>query len=227
MPATRVMTKAALQTMLNQHRMVYVKPDMGSFGQGVMRVEKITSSKGTQYLYQHGDRPRAFSSFDRLYRAIGGSKIKKNYLVQKGIHLLKFRQRRFDIRVMIQKSPKGAWEATGLIGRLSHPKRIVTNYHSGGTPLPVGTLMQPHLNKARRSQYNQKLRILGVAIAKHMQKSYPGLKEIGVDIAVDRTMKPWILEVNSRPDPFIFNQLKDKSMYRRIYRYAKAYGRLK
>lgn len=221
------MTKSALQAMLNKHKMVYVKPDKGSFGKGVMRVEKITSSKGTQYRYQHGDRPRTFLSFDQLYHSIGGSKIKKNYLVQRGIHLLKFQQRRFDIRVMVQKSPKGAWEATGLVGRLSHPKKIVTNYHSGGTPLPVGTLLQPHLNKVGRSRYNQKLSMLGVVIAKHMQKSYPGLKEIGVDIAVDHTMKPWILEVNSRPDPFIFNQLKDKSMYRRIYRYAKAYGSLK
>ncbi|MGO4276757.1 YheC/YheD family protein, partial [Paenibacillus sp. TAF58] len=38
-------------------------------------------------------------------------------------------------------------------------------------------------------------------------------------------LKPWVLEVNTAPDPFIFNQLKDKKMFFKVLRYARANGR--
>ncbi|UUZ90327.1 YheC/YheD family protein [Paenibacillus sp. P25] len=45
-------------------------------------------------------------------------------------------------------------------------------------------------------------------------------------MAIDQKLYPWILEVNTWPDPWIFRKLKDKRIFRRIYRYSKAYGRL-
>ena len=57
------------------------------------------------------------------------------------------------------------------------------------------------------------------------RRVYPGFKEIGVDIGIDKELKPWVLEVNTAPDPFIFNQLKDKKMFFKVLRYARANGR--
>jgi hypothetical protein len=58
------------------------------------------------------------------------------YVVQRGIHLLRQSGRSFDLRIMVQKNPKGEWETTGVIGRLGDPKKIVTNVCKGGTSLP-------------------------------------------------------------------------------------------
>jgi hypothetical protein len=55
-----------------------------------------------------------------------------------------------------------------------------------------------------------------------MQQRFPGVKEIGVDLAIDNQFKPWILEVNTLPDPYIFRRLNNKAVFGKIIRYARA-----
>ncbi|UVI30333.1 YheC/YheD family protein [Paenibacillus spongiae] len=223
-PSTRRWSKETLRQMLNEYAMVYVKPDAGTFGIGVIRVEKRPNDV---YTFQHGTNLRIFSSFetmaDQLQRLIGS----RTYLIQRGIHLLRHSKRRFDIRVMVQKNPSNRWETTGIIGRLGNPAKIVTNYHSGGTPMAIERLMATHLSAADIPAYKNRLRKLGTDVAIQLESRYPRLKEIGIDVAIDTSFKPWILEVNTLPDPYIFRKLRDKSVFQRVYRYCVAYGRYK
>ena len=63
-------------------------------------------------------------------------------------------------------------------------------------------------------------------IIQRMQKSYPNLKEIGLDIAIDKSWNIWILEVNTKPALFPFKKFfKDPSIYKQVEKYANAYGR--
>ncbi|MCA0756388.1 YheC/YheD family protein [Paenibacillus sp. N4] len=224
MPSTKLFNPANLKAMLEEHGMVYVKPVNGTFGRGVIRVEK-TTSPDPGYRYQIETTVRTYPTFEQLYRQLSRLKRKRPYIVQKGIHLLRHRNRRFDIRVMIQKNPSKVWEATGIIGRLAHPAKIVTNYHSGGTPMALDRLMTDHATPSELAVFENKLKKLGISIAQVLQAKYPNIKEIGVDIAIDGKHHPWILEVNTNPDPFIFRKLPDKSVFRKVYRYAVAYGK--
>lgn len=222
-PETSKMNGQSLSSMLSRYGMVYVKPDKGSFGNGVMRVEKTEEG----YRYQVGTKAKVFREFDGLFTDLVRATRGRSYLVQKGIRLLKYKGRRFDIRVMVQKSPNGRWESTGYIGRVGDPRKIVTNYHAGGKLVEVKKLMKAHLAAEDWPKFRKKLEKLGVRVAKRLEARYPGIKEIGVDIAVDEGAKPWILEVNTRPDPYIFRAVKDRSVFRKVIRYARAYGRIK
>jgi hypothetical protein len=222
-PETKRMNSSTLRSMLDTYKHVYVKPIHGTFGIGVMRVMKTADG----YQFQHGTNLYKYRSYEALYDAISRSVRRPSYLVQKGIDLLKYKKRKFDLRVMVQRNPNGAWESTGIIGRLGHPKKIVTNFHNGGTLMEPGTLLSPYLNMEQRTALLEKLKKIGVQVGNHFQTRYPQLKELGLDIALDQTFKPWILEVNTMPDPFIFRKLKDKSIFRKVYRYAAAYGRFK
>ena len=222
MPDTRLFSKSSLQAMLNQYGMVYFKPINGTFGNGVTRVEKV-KSPSSGYRSQVGTVIRTYPTFEQLYQKLVWQKKNRRYIVQKGIHLLRHQNRRFDIRVMVQKNLRSEWEATGIIGRLAHPAKIVTNYHSGGTPMALDTLMSSHLSVTELDALKQHLNKLSVAIAAHLQTAYPSIKEIGVDIALDTDLHPWVLEVNTYPDPFIFRKLPDKSVFRKIYRYGVNY----
>lgn len=223
-PATRGFHRSTVEQMLEQFEMIYVKPIYGTFGSGVIRVEK-NAGIIPKYSFQSGETKYSYSTFDDMYRKLLSVKKNRAYLTQQGIHLLKYSGKRFDLRVMVQKNPQSHWETTGMIGRVAHPRKIVTNYHAGGTPMPVTRLLKGSLSADQVISYQSRLRKLGVDIAKSLENRYPRIKEIGVDIAIDHNHKPWVLEVNTMPDPFLFKKLPNRTVFRKIYAYAIAYGR--
>lgn len=223
-PDTRSFNDQTVRNMLDRYGMIYVKPVKGTYGNGVIRVENL-AGEADPYVFQSGERQYRFDSFDRMYGKLLTIKRNRAYIAQQGIHLLKYNNRRFDVRVMVQKNPANKWETTGMIGRLSHPRKIVTNYHSGGTPLPVNNLLAPTLDKEQINALQSNLRNHGVKVAAALERKFPRLKEIGIDIALDEQLKPWILEVNTLPDVYLFRKLPNLSTFRRMYAYAVAYGR--
>ena len=90
--------------------------------------------------------------------------------------------------------------------------------------MPIDTLLGSHFKGDSRKKYIQRMRILGKDASYVLGKSYRSKRAFGVDIAIDAAMKPWILEINTKPDMSIFNTLKDKTMYNRILRYSKIKG---
>ncbi|WP_240548083.1 YheC/YheD family protein [Paenibacillus lignilyticus] len=209
-PETSRMTKLSLRTQLLKYRMVYVKPEFGMHGNGVMRVEKVEQG----YRYQLGNSVKTYKEFDSLYKGITAAKKRGRYLVQKGIHLLKHNGRRFDLRVMAQLTPSKRWITTGIIGRVAAKHKIVTNYHSGGQILTAEKLLQPHTGKVQPKL--ELLSKLGVVAGQAMGRSFPGVRMIGLDVALDQTLNPWVLEVNTSPDPHIFRKHPNPQIYRSI-----------
>lgn len=220
-PKTRKLNQSVLNSMLNEFKMIYVKPINGTYGIGVIRVEKHEENGKTTFHYQQGTEKKHLKSLPALYQTIMKNKMKRSYIAQQGIHLLKYKSRLFDLRIMVQRNIKGIWESTGIIGRVAHPKKIVTNYHSGGIPTAFNKLFKSYLSKEEIEEYDQILKKFGQDIAVAMSKKYPKLNMLGIDIGIDKNLYPWIIEVNTNPDLYIFKKLKNKQIFQRIYRYAK------
>ncbi|WP_084783554.1 YheC/YheD family protein [Paenibacillus sp. FJAT-26967] len=219
LPDSASESKEHIRDWLKRYNVVYVKPNNGTGGRGILRVDILSKGK---YRYQIGKRKKVFDSYEDMYRSMFPYLKERKHLVQRGIRLLTSKGRPFDIRIMVQKNFDGDWENTGIIGRVAHPDKIVTNYHSGGTPTPVPRLLNDYLDPDQVEEYVKKLNKLGLEIAEYMHTGYPKVTAFGVDIAIDKDLKPWILEVNTRPDPFIFKKLEDKTVFRKIWRYIRA-----
>lgn len=231
-PATRLYSFDALEQMLETHTLVYIKPDRGTYGIGVMCVEENNtgesgiSNDSKTYTLRYEMATEHFITLQQLDRRILSLCQGKQYLVQQGIRLLQHKGSSFDLRVLVQKTPSGRWESTGIIGRVAAKQKIITNHHSGGTVKHFKLLMSEHMTSTEAENIREELNILGVNVASQLQKSYPDLKEIGLDVAIDGRWNIWILEVNTKPAIFPFKKFfKDPTIYKKIKRYADAYGR--
>ncbi|WP_241242997.1 YheC/YheD family protein [Paenibacillus whitsoniae] len=220
-PATHPFSRTRLSAMLTKYGMVYVKPDTGSLGIGVMRVERIDGG----YRYQAGMKKHTFPTFDRMYEALRKSCGGRRHLIQKGIHVLRHEGRPFDFRVMMQKRPSGRWVCSGIAARVAHPQKAVTNGSQGGTIYAPEDLIAPRFGPKAAEALLASMARIGRLTAAQFGRSYPAMNELGLDLAVDRRLKPWILEVNTRPDPCPFTKLADPTSIRNIVAYAKDYGR--
>ncbi|PYE48712.1 YheC/YheD family protein [Paenibacillus barcinonensis] len=263
-PVTRKYSRQTLERMTALFPANYIKPDRGTYGNGVMRVkttrvtlatsvpeEKATStsdgdtpdeSKSSPsqsaeqprpakleiltYHLQHGLEEQTFQSLDELEHALNKRIQQRDYIIQQGIPLMKHEGLPFDLRVLTQKNLQHNWETTGILGRIAAPGKIITNIHGGGRLATFEELVLPHLKKERFQKLKHELYRLGIHTAVQLQSTFPRLKEIGIDIAIDDQGRPWILEVNTLPGIYAFGLLPDKEAYRKIKRYAIAYGRL-
>lgn len=221
-PRTAGLTRHRFSHMLNRYKMVYIKPVSGSLGIGVIKVEQI----GALYHYREDTHTYTFRSFKEMYDSIQGRIGKKQYLVQKGIMMLQHKGRPFDFRVMVQRNEEGTWDCTGIAARLAHPKRAVTNGSQGGTIYAAKEILSKVTDSIVAVKMVEQMREIGVMTANQLSSSYPEMNEFGVDIAIDRDHRLWILEVNTRPDPCPFTKLSDSTMINTIVKYAKAYGRV-
>ncbi|MCY9593795.1 ATP-binding protein [Paenibacillus chitinolyticus] len=219
-PPTRILSEESLRDMLDKYRMVYVKPDCGTFGRGVMRVD-YNEQDAKPYRYRHLKTTRSFQTYEDLYQSLKTATDGRKYLAQKGIRMLKHDKNVFDLRVIVQTKPGGQWEVSGMIGRVSQTGKVVTNYHSGGKLRSVETLLSPYFGAKELKRFKARLKRLAHSTALALHSKYPGIREIGLDVAVDQELKPWVLEVNTKPDPYIFKVLKDKRIYAKVLRYYK------
>ena len=220
-PPTRLLNRQSLHAMLEHYGIVYAKPDKGSQGKGVLRIEK--TKKG--YRCQNGLAVSHFNDYASLYRSIEKHAAQTPYVVQKGIHLLRHNHRPFDFRVMIQRNLKRKWECTGTFGRLAHPGKAVTNGSQGGTIYDPLILLSKFGSKHETREMQKQMNQLAYLTAYRLSSVYPTLNEFGLDICFDQNLKPWILEVNTIPDPSPFTLLPKFKGLSKIVSYGKAYGK--
>lgn len=213
-PRTRRLRDDSLKRMLLRYRMAYVKPVHGLKGQGIMRAAR----KGKRYQLRHGKSRVYFRSLRDLCRIVRRRAGGRPYLVQRGIRLLRYRGRPFDFRIMVQKNEKRRWEVSGIVGRVAPPHRIVTNRSQGGRCHPARRLLRHSLKESAAIRLLARLYRLSRKVGRQFQRVYPNAWQLGVDVAVSRSLKPWILEVNTNPAVTPFIRLGNRRMYRRIVR---------
>lgn len=223
-PETMLFDKNALELMLKVHKVIYFKPTNGTGGNKIMRIEQPSS--GTYHI-QYNINKTSLSSFKELFKELRAFANGRSYLLQQGISLARTNGNPFDLRVMVQKSNSNVWIPTAIFTKIGKPGKVVTNYHQGGKLSTLKeTLEGANYSDKQIMDTKKKLGELGVEVGKCFDNNKEGMRELGLDVAIDQDDHFWILEVNTRPCFYPLKNMNDKKMYQRVVRYAKQYGRI-
>ncbi|WP_164491857.1 YheC/YheD family protein [Staphylospora marina] len=203
----------ALGDMLSRHGFVFLKPDKGGGGGGAIRLRILGSGDVELKTLKH---TRVLKPGDSIRRVEQCMIPGKRYIIQQGIRLATVKGRPFDIRVHLQKV-KGEWLVLGMCAKVAAPGKIVTNHCKGGQPMePEEAVRMASGSSFRAREVTDELHACSLDIAKTLNHSFKGIRELGIDAGLDENFLIWIFEVNTRPDFKMFRYLKDRSVWRKI-----------
>jgi hypothetical protein len=223
-PSTfQLSAQSELDMMLMRYPLIYLKPVRGKAGKGIMRIERRTSQIAHPIyrltMQDHKTtRQSLHTSTDTLWSKIQDSrKSEEEYIIQQGIDLVKYRERPYDLRVLIQKANKGEWSVTGIGARLAGAYSITTHVPRGGSIEDPEKLLTLTFGPVRAKQILQQTKQTALFLAKHIEKkSGDALGEMSMDLGIDTTGRSWFFEANSKPAKFDEPHIRDKSLEKLI-----------
>ncbi|WP_369009673.1 YheC/YheD family protein, partial [Lysinibacillus sp. GbtcB16] len=82
------LNKQSFSSMLSRHKTVYLKPNQGAFGVGVMQVRQIEDKKKPYFRVHMETQQKEFQTIRAAYAFVLAKRVNTDYLVQQGIDLL-------------------------------------------------------------------------------------------------------------------------------------------
>lgn len=219
LPETFTYTMANAAQLLDRHKVIYFKPVYGHNGKGVFRAE--LNSAGEIHVGQHYFLPELIMKdmaqlHEHFQKLIGAA----HYLIQKGVQMKQIDCQVFDIRALVQKNEKGLWSVTNLVSRIAYKGSFNTSVCEKVliTQEVLSRLYTPdRVNAIITSIYNISLRtaeIIDTNTGYHMG-------EFSVDFALDDDARPWIIELNGKPQKGLYKEIgKQSIVYKRPLQYA-------
>ncbi|WP_019638311.1 YheC/YheD family protein [Paenibacillus fonticola] len=224
-PATKRMSGPQnLYAMLQIYERLYLKPESGKAGKGIMLLQYEPEQDKPFRLTIQGRKYRNIvyrtDRLNALWRRIKSETANAPYIMQEGIQLVSYKDRIFDLRVLVQKTGKGVWMVTGVGARLAGLKRITTHVPQGGSIESPEKLLNPVFGSEMTTIIMNRLKSNAVLIAKQIEKgSGHLLGEMSMDLGIDTNGDMWFFEANSKPMKFDEPQIRKKSLDR-IFQYS-------
>lgn len=201
---------------LQRHRSVVLKPAALSRGRGILFVER----KGRTYqLIDCRDATAGRSeSLSRagLLNFLDSHVVRRRYLSQQRIHLARLGDSPFDVRVVMQRNPRGHWRCNGIECRVAGEGWLVTNIAFGGTARNLAdTVVAAFGGRLSPDGARGMVVSLSERLCYLLDRTGETFAELGVDIGLDRSGKAWLIEANVLPT-FKGFQAMDPDTYRRL-----------
>jgi len=230
-PLTRkLVSVTSLERMMRKHSYLYLKPESGKAGKGIMTI-KVHAEKQLPYRLRIQENKKSTtyncSTLHKLWSRIQKQSGNEAYIAQQGIKLASFQERRFDLRALVQKNQRGQWDITGIGARIAGASSITTHVPRGGMIEDPEKLLINSFNEEQARKLLIKAKNAAVLIAKQIERaSGQQLGEMSLDLGVDNAGNMWFFEANSKPMKFDEPHIRQKSL-ERVFHYGAYLARTK
>lgn len=223
-PATRrLRTSVTLAKMLNKYPYLFLKPETGKAGMGIMTL-RVNHTKAMKFRLKTQDKRRSAlfkcATISKLWTRIRKQAGTYDYIVQQGIPLATVNRRPFDLRVLVQKNSKGQWDITGVGARVAGTTSITTHVPRGGSIEDPEKLLSVTFGVEQARRTMARIKNAAIIIARQIERgSGHTLGEMSMDLGVDTNGSIWFFEANAKPMKFDEPHIRRRSL-ERIFQYS-------
>lgn len=223
-PSTQKMsTQAGLSKMLTRHSYLFLKPESGKAGAGIMTI-KLNTTKSLKYRLKIQDKKGSISykcaTISKLWTRIRKETGTNAYIMQQGIPLASINQRPFDLRLLIQKNNKGMWDVTGVGARVAGESSITTHVPRGGSIDDPKKLLISIFGIEQAKTIISRAKTAALIVARQVERESGHIHgEMSMDLGVDANGGIWFFEANAKPMKFDEPHIRKRSL-ERIFQYS-------
>lgn len=207
LPATHRLTSfSQVASVLRRYGMVYLKPNGGSKGHGIVKVA-IRRDRRIQvsYRHHHQNYDLTSASWSEAESLIRGAMHRRSYIVQEGLRLARYKGRPFDVRVTLYKNAQGEWLPMGPTAKIAGKGSITTHVANGGRVIHLDRALQ-HAFGEQAEDVRRRLYKAAVTIAIAVERvTRQQLGELGLDIGISSDGRVALFEANSKPGRAVFS----------------------
>ncbi|MBM7094990.1 MULTISPECIES: YheC/YheD family protein [Alteribacter] len=226
LPETCLYTRERLLLMLGRHKQVIIKPNVGKLGKGVIKISDLGRNYffgKKQYEVHIGNTSKTFDNFQSMLFYVERIKDRKKNVIQRYIPLATIDDQLFDMRIMLQRKKRSKnWVVSGKAVKVTFEDYIISNACIQVKTLEEAIGESSLEGRVSVERLNQKIDYLSIILARHLQKYYKKDKEIGLDLAIDKYGRLWIIEANFKPMINMFMGMEDESVYNNILAFRKS-----
>lgn len=204
-----------LNQFLVKYQGVFLKPLGGMKGKGIICVSAQGNELICRYMKGREMVTKKADKTERVWDLLGyaGSR-EMPYIIQEAVERMEYRQRPLGFRLMVTKNGSGDWKVRAIFAKVAPIGNFLTNRSLGADYILLKDLF-PGIEKnfsCTKEELLELLNCLALRAASRLDSKFGPLGKLGLDIVLDTSGKPWLIEANGNPGsicPKVLNEFPD------------------
>ena len=187
-------------SFLQKYNSCYIKPLSGMKGGNIKKISKENNRYIIRSRSKKTNNIKTLNTDQELLTFCNEVFKPKKFIIQEPIDLEILNNHAIDFRLFLQKDENGQWQNIGILSRFGDSESIVSNFAKGGKVNLGKHLLNEELQYSEQEikTIEQRMTEIAIAAAEAIEKHNIHINKYGIDIALDKQQKVWLIEMNHR-----------------------------